>query len=214
MDKYTIPDWDRSILITIDTQNDFTLPDAVASVKGTVDILQNMKQILEQYRKKELPILHVIRLYNKDGSNVDLCRRELIENGTMIVNPGSEGAELVKEIQPKGYKGMDSELLYKGEFQLIGNNEWIMYKARWGAFYKTHLETFLRDRDINTLVFTGCNFPNCPRTSIYEASERDFRIVMIYDAMSQIYEKGKAEMESIGVRLCKSSEVSIVKNKN
>src|SRR3989442_358297 len=30
---------------------------------------------------------------------------------------------------------------------------------------------------ISTLVCCGCNFPNCPRTSLYEASERDFRLV-------------------------------------
>ena len=33
-------------------------------------------------------------------------------------------------------------------------------------------------------MFCGCNFPNCPRTSIYEASERDFRVVLARDAIS------------------------------
>ena len=53
-------------------------------------------------------------------------------------------------------------------------------------------------------VFLGCNYPNCPRTSIYEASERDFRIILVTDAISQLYPKGEEEMENIGVTLFSS----------
>jgi nicotinamidase-related amidase len=48
-------------------------------------------------------------------------------------------------------------------------------------------------------VFCGCNFPNCPRTSIYEASERDFRTVIVEDAISGLYERGHQELINIGV---------------
>ena len=50
-------------------------------------------------------------------------------------------------------------------------------------------------------MFTGCNYPNCTRSSIYEASERDFRIVMIHDAISQLYPKGIEEIKNIGVNV-------------
>jgi nicotinamidase-related amidase len=82
-----------------------------------------------------------------------------------------------------------------------------MYKPRWGAFYKTALEEFLQDRGIDTLVFSGCNYPNCPRTSIYEASERDFRVVLAQDAISQLYSKDKEELKNIGVSLLSASEI-------
>jgi nicotinamidase-related amidase len=49
-----------------------------------------------------------------------------------------------------------------------------MYKSRWGAFYTILLEEHLRSLDINTVIIAGCNFPNCPRSPIHEASERDF----------------------------------------
>ena len=71
-----------------------------------------------------------------------------------------------------------------GGFQQVGAAEHVMYKPRWGAFYDTDLDRHLRESAINTLVFAGCNFPNCPRTSIYEASERDLRIVLVSDAIS------------------------------
>jgi nicotinamidase-related amidase len=47
---------------------------------------------------------------------------------------------------------------------------------------------------VNTLVFGGCNFPNCPRTSISEASERDFRLVLAEDAISGLYDRGRQEL--------------------
>jgi nicotinamidase-related amidase len=53
------------------------------------------------------------------------------------------------------------------------------------------LEDHLRSLRVTTLAFTGCNCPNCPRTSIDEASERDFRVVFVDDAISGVYERGK-----------------------
>ncbi|MCS7464393.1 cysteine hydrolase [Paenibacillus doosanensis] len=200
--NYTSPVWSASALITIDTQNDFTLPGAPAEIKGTSQVLPNMKSLLDAYRAKGLPIIHVIRLYKEDGSNVDLCRKELIENGAKIVAPGSEGAELVQEIRSSEYVALKADELLPGGLQAVGPMEWVMYKPRWGAFYQTVLERFLRERGIDTLVFTGCNFPNCPRTSMYEASERDFRVVMVEDAMSQVYDKGIQEMRNISVLVC------------
>ena len=82
-----------------------------------------------------------------------------------------------------------------------------MYKPRWGAFYETSLEDHLRRQRVSTIVFCGCNFPNCPRASIYEASERDFRVVLAEDAVSGLYDKGRDELESIGVGLMSTAEV-------
>ena len=207
MDKYTDPVFANSALITIDTQNDFTLKDAPAHIPGTSEVIPNMARLLEAYRRKELLIIHVIRLYLRDGSNVELCRKQLIEEGKEIVAPDTEGAELVKELKPDTTKNLNANELLSGRLQEIGRNEFVMYKPRWGAFYNTHLEIFLKERKIDTVVFTGCNYPNCPRTSIYEASERDFRIVLAKDAISQLYPKGEEEMKNIGVCLLKTNEL-------
>ncbi|MGP4039944.1 cysteine hydrolase family protein [Gracilibacillus sp. D59] len=205
--NYTNPNWRNSVLVTIDTQNDFTLPKAPAKIEGTLDVVPKMKRLLNIYRQNNLPIFHVIRLYKEDGSNVDICRREAIENGLRVATPNTDGAELVVEITPNDESKINSDLLFKGKFQLIGKNEWVMYKPRWGAFYNTNLEQFLRNKKADTIVFCGCNFPNCPRTSIYQASERDFRIVMVEDAMSQVYAKGIEEMKNIGVNVLETNEI-------
>jgi hypothetical protein len=63
------------------------------------------------------------------------------------------------------------------------------------------------DGEIGRCIVCGCNFPNCPRTSIYEASERDFRIVAARDALSGLANAGALELEQIGVRLWTTAEV-------
>jgi nicotinamidase-related amidase len=86
-------------------------------------------------------VIHVVRLYCADGSNVDLCHKKDIENGKQIVMPGSDGAELMDELKPSSSIRLKSDLLLSGSLQQIGTMEWIMYKPRWGAFYNTLLES-------------------------------------------------------------------------
>lgn len=207
MDNYTDPQFNSSALITIDTQNDFTLDGAPAMIPGTLDVIPNMVRLLQAYRDNNQPIIHVVRLYPEDGSNVDACRRRQVEQGLSMVIPGSNGAELVAALKPDAGIGLEAQTLLSGQMQAIGANEFVMYKPRWGAFYQTPLETFLQNNAINTLVFCGCNYPNCPRSSIYQASERDYRIVLVTDAVSQLDPKDQQEMTNIGVRLMPCNEM-------
>jgi nicotinamidase-related amidase len=206
MDIYTLPDFIHCALLTIDTQNDFTLPNAVLEIKGTYEIVPNIVKLLKLFREHQKPIIHIVRLYRKDGSNVDISRKKKIEEGLQAAVPNSSGAELVKELKPNE-KRLDAEKLLAGKVQKVAANEYVIYKPRWGAFYNTLLEKFLKEKGITTLIFTGCNFPNCPRTSIYEASERDFRIVLISDAISGIYEKGIEEIKNIGCEVVETEEI-------
>ncbi|GKS10270.1 hypothetical isochorismatase hydrolase [Paenibacillus chitinolyticus] len=184
MNTYIQPNLVTSALLTIDTQNDFSLPGAPAEIPGTSEVLPVMGRLLEQCRAHGIPVIHVIRIYERDGSNADLCRKEMIEAGAAIAAPGTWGADLADAIKPPHAEELRFEALLGGEIQAIGEREWVIYKSRWGAFYNTQLEDFLKERGIDTLIFTGCNFPNCPRTSMYEASERDFKAIMVEDAIS------------------------------
>ncbi|MGB6064213.1 MAG: cysteine hydrolase [Desulfomonilaceae bacterium] len=206
MDDYTEPHWTRSALLTIDVQRDFTIPGAPALIPGTQEVVPQIQRLVRAYRSALLPIIHVIRLYLADGSNVDLCRRTKIERGGRVVVPGTEGSQIVNELLPSPPILLDEVNLLAGEIQSIGDQEWIMYKPRWGAFYKTRLGEYLRQLEVDTLVFSGCNYPNCPRTSIYEASERDFRVVIVEDAVSGLYDRGLQELRGIGANVVTTDE--------
>lgn len=206
MDSYTKPDFSSIALITIDTQCDF-LDGQPFEIPGTSEVLPHMKRLVEAFRCAGLPIIHVVRLYRGDGSNADLCRRGIIEEGATIVCPGTPGSLLAPELLPKPGMSLDTNLLLAGSVQMLAPMEWVIYKPRWGAFYQTPLERLLASLKVSTLAFCGCNFPNCPRASIYEASERDFRVVLAEDAVSGFYEHGRHEMTNIGVALSNSDDI-------
>ena len=205
MKPYTSPNFRSSAVISIDVQCD-TLDGQSLEIPGTSQALPRMKMVLDAYRQKKMPIVHIVRIYKKDGSNVELCRRAAVEDGACILLEGDSGCEPATELFEDRVT-LDGGLLLSGKIQKVSDHEVIIYKPRWGAFYKTPLESYLNDHGIDTLVFLGCNFPNCPRTSIYEASERDFKIVLVEDAVSGLYPKGKEEMLNIGVEVVDAEAV-------
>ncbi|HEV2811200.1 MAG TPA: cysteine hydrolase [Acidimicrobiales bacterium] len=197
----------RSALLTIDVQGDFYERDAPAQVEGTRERLPEMQNVVQAFRSTGRPIVHVVRLYLADGSNAEPVRRPLLTT-TPVVRPGTAGSQVAPELLPKDARQLDSDLLLAGEFQSVGPSEWVMYKPRWGAFYGTRLEDLLRHLAVDTVVLVGCNFPNCPRTTLYEASERDFDAVLVSDAVSGTYERGLREVCAIGAMVMTGSEVS------
>lgn len=194
-------------LLSIDVQNDF-LKGQPFEIPGTSEILPQLQQLLETFRRARLPVIHVVRLYKPDGSNADLCRRSAVEQGAKIVCPGTSGAELAPPLLPAQKLRLHADLLLSGGVQLLGQNEWAIYKPRWGAFFGTPLEQHLAHLGVTSLAFAGCNFPNCPRTSIYEASERDFQVVLVEDAISGLYDRGRDEMKNIGVMMMTANQLA------
>lgn len=197
----------ESALLTIDVQGDFYKPGAPALIEGTAERLPEMKQVVEAFRAASRPIVDVVRLYLADGSNAEPVRRDLV-TATSVVRPETEGCELAPELLPPGGPNLDAKLLLAGGLQSVGPRERVMYKPRWGAFYETRLEEHLRSLAVETVVLVGCNFPNCPRTTLYEASERDFGTVLVSDAVSGVYDIGLREMSNIGATVMDAHEVA------
>lgn len=197
-DPYTRPRAESAALVLIDVQRDFFADDGPLPIAGTAEAIPAMARLAAEFRARALPIVHVVRLYQQDGSNADMVRKHAIEQGARMAVPGSAGSQIASELLPNHVE-LDHELLLSGELQQVGRREHVMYKPRWGAFYQTKLERHLRDSGSDTVVFAGCNYPNCPRTSIYEASERDFRTVLVSDAVSGLDDQGVAQCRAIGV---------------
>jgi nicotinamidase-related amidase len=206
MDRYTEPNFSAAALITIDTQCD-TLDGQPLEIPGTSAILPNMRRLLAAFRGQHRPIVHMVRLYKRDGSNADLCRRAVVEAGQPILGPDTLGCQLAPGLLPSDQLSLDCECLLAGGVQTVTDHEAIIYKPRWGAFYQTLLEDRLRRSGVTTTIFTGCNFPNCPRASVVEASERDFRVVVVQDAVSGFDERADIEMRRIGVAVFSTDQL-------
>jgi nicotinamidase-related amidase len=202
-DPHLEPHWDSAALITIDMQRDF-LSDGAFGLAGTTEILPNLTKLTEAFRAGGRPIVHVVRLYPADGQDVDRVRRTLVQNGAELARPGTPGRLLAPGLAP--IDTLDDEALLRGEPQPLGPGEHALYKPRWGAFYRTRLDELLTERSVDTLVFAGCNLPNCPRASIIEAHERDYRVVLVTDAVSQTSDQGVREIAGLGTVLRTTTE--------
>jgi nicotinamidase-related amidase len=168
---------------------------------GWPSALPNIARLVDSFRAQHAPIYHSVRLYKPDGSNVDACRRQAVEEGLRILMPGTLGAELIDDLKPNKEVRLDPELLFGGDFQEIGRNEYVHYRPRWGAFHNTGLEERLRRQQVTTLVLCGFSFSTGGRASVYEASARDFRIVLVPDALCNATDDAVQELGRMGVYL-------------
>ena len=200
VNKWTAPEFNRAALVTIDVQRD-TLDGQPFEIAGTSQALPQMAELCAAFRDNALPIVHILRLYLPDGSNAELCRREALRNGEQMFLSGSPGRTIAPELLPANAAEPDDALLLQNKPQLVGDSEWYVYKSRWGAFYKSCLEAHLHSLGVSTIILAGCNYPNCIRATVYEASERDFRVVTIKDGISNFTENGWLELQSVGVNM-------------
>ncbi|WP_197502568.1 cysteine hydrolase family protein [Mycobacterium scrofulaceum] len=206
MTDYTTPHWDAAALVVVDLQRDF-LDDGVSAIPGTSAVVPRIAALAAAFRAAGKPIAHVVRLYEPGGSDVDLPRRRMVEEGAQIAAPGSDGAQIADGAIPGGVR-LDSAALLSGRLQHVGSREVIVFKPRWSGFYRTGLEEWLRQERCDTVVVAGCNLPNCPRATLFDASERDLRTVLVADAVSQTSEERLADLERIGVHLSTTESVA------
>jgi nicotinamidase-related amidase len=196
VDEYTSPDFSLSALLTIDLQRDF-----VADVAGTAEVLPAVRRLTDAFREAGRPIVHIVRLYLPDGGNADLSRRTLRGK----VNPRSPGSQLADGFAAEGE--LDPDRLLAGHTQEIGPDEHILYKPRWSAFFRTRLLEHLAERAVSTVVVAGCNYPNCPRSTLVDATERDLRAVGVRDAISGWTTDADRELSGMGIACLETSEV-------
>ena len=199
-------DLSASALITIDVQID-TLDGQPLEVPGTSAVLPQLGRLSEAFRHAGRPIVHVVRLYLDDGSNAEPFRRPAVTSHP-VFRRGTSGRSLAHELLPASAPELDDVLLLSGQLQPLGADEVAMYKPRWGAFHETPLGDHLSAHDIGTVVIAGCNFPNCPRATIYEAGERDLQVIAVADATSGATDERLADLAAIGVSVMSTDKVT------
>lgn len=190
-------EWDAAALVVIDVQNDFV--DGAIPVPGTSEVLPRLERLVAAFRAAARPIVHAIRLYEPGSSDADPVRRASIERGARIVAPRTSGAEIPATITGAAVR-LDTGALLAGQPQSVGPDEVIFYKPRWSAFFRTELQSWLAERQVMSVLVAGCNLPNCPRATLFDATERDFRAGAVTDAVSQVRPDRLADFALIGVQ--------------
>src|SRR5690606_404128 len=149
--------WNSSALLIIDMQNDFAKTSGSAYIEGTAGMTKNLAGMANYFRARKRPVIHIIRLYLEDGSNAELCRKSVIREGTKMVVPCTDGARIAGELLPPDARAHAVEDLRAGKILSNGEQEFVVYKRRWAAFYGIALDAWLRNVGIDSLVIAGCN---------------------------------------------------------
>lgn len=205
MTDYTSLHLERSALVVIDIQTDFV--DGAMPVPGTEAALPALERLLDAFRAAGRPVAHVIRFYEPGGSDVDTVRRASVEAGAVVAAPGTAGSLIPARLTGGRVVELDHSALMTGEPQHLGPREVVLYKPRWSAFHRTGLERWLTEQRVDSVVVAGCNLPNCPRATLFDAAERDLRTALVTDATSQVTAERLADLQLIGVNLLTTAEL-------
>lgn len=151
----------RTALINIDMQNCFVENSPVAAPRG-MEILPRINALAEACRGAGALVMHTVHLVRPDGSNTGVMGEIIPAIAAGLINKGNPQAELHTGI-------------------VVGPNDIILEKPRYGAFTGTDLELILRNKGIDTVIITGICTNVCCETTAREANMRDFHVFFISD---------------------------------
>lgn len=170
----------KTAFLIIDMQNDF-----VSWTPYARAIVPDLAKVLKACRANLVSVIHVIRHYTEDGSDVELPRVENFLKRPFVV-AGTKGADIVPELAPT-------------------EGEPIIIKKRWSAFFRTGLKVLLEEKGLDTIVVGGIFTPNCVRTTVYDAISYDIKVFVLCDGTASedpdVQDANILDMVNIGVKV-------------
>jgi biuret amidohydrolase len=162
---YTVEriDPSKTALIVVDMQNDFVAPGAPMQSPAGLAMVPQLQRVLACCRESGIPVTYTAHVHRPNGCDLGLlghappiARREALV-------AGSAGAAIFPEIAPR-------------------DDEIVISKHRFSAFYGTDLEIILRGLGVTTVVITGVTTENCCHATARDAFFRDFQVIFLSDA--------------------------------
>lgn len=182
---------DNAALLIIDMQNDFIRDSAPLQVPGAEAIIPNIRILRDLFRRRRLPVFHVLRVHRPDGCDVEISRRELFARQPFAVD-GTRGARVIDELAPEA-------------------GEYIIKKVRMSAFFDTDLDLLLRSMGVGCVVVAGIQTPNCIRTTVFDAFAYNYRTFLVEDAVGaaneDVHRSNCRDMANIGTVMVKTADV-------
>ncbi|MBN1167762.1 MAG: cysteine hydrolase [Methanospirillaceae archaeon] len=179
-------------LCIIDMQNDFIGPEAPLPIPGALAVIPQIQSVLSHFRDQKLPVVHIQRIHRRDGSDVELTRRELFLKTPFAVEE-TKGAAIIDDLAP-----------------LPG--EYLIRKTRMSSFIATDLDILLRSIGIDTMYITGIQTPNCIRATAFDALAYNYLPVLVRDAIGaqteEVHESNLRDMAAVGMQIITSGDVA------
>jgi len=185
---------ENTALLIIDMQNDFVGLEAPLRVAGADGIIGPITALLNCFREKNLPVIHLLRVHRPGGADVEYFRRELFAKTPFAV-AGTRGAAVIDPLTP-----------------LPG--EYILSKTRMSGFFGTDLDLLLRSLGIEWIIVAGIQTPNCIRTTVFDAMAFGYETYLVSDATAaatgEIHQANIRDMAAIGVGILTTEECRVM----
>ena len=182
----------KAALLIIDMQHDFASKDGVLPVAGAGEVIKPIRHILSEFRSRNLPVFHVVRVHQPDGADVEWFRSDIFRKTPFAVR-GTRGADVIAELTPNP-------------------GEYLLEKIRMSAFMGTGIDLTLRTLGVGTVVIAGIQTPNCIRTTVFDAMAYHYRTILVDDATGaqtrEIHEANVLDMKNIGVQILKAADIA------
>ena len=181
-------------LLLIDMQHGFIDKDSPLCIEGAYATIPACAKALAHARSTGVEVIHVIRSYAEDGSDVEATRYDAWAAGGKPISTACAN--------PRSFEEPDAIAPQSGDRVII--------KPRFSAFFATELDLVLRRLGINTVVLAGTTTPNCIRTTCYDALSLDYNVVVLENCTSSRSSAVQAanieDMRAIGAHIMSGEE--------
>lgn len=165
---------DRTALLVIDMQNGFCHPDGSFAGLG-LDVsmcnaaIAGCRRLVEAAHAAGVPVVYTRYVYRADYKDGGVLVQEVLPALADVKSlaAGTWDAELVDELVPT-------------------DEDFVLDKNRYSAFYGTGLEPILTSLGVRNLVMAGVTTNMCVETTARDASQRDYRVFVVSDATGEL----------------------------
>jgi nicotinamidase-related amidase len=181
----------KAVLLIVDMQNDFVHPDGPMSVPTAEEVVPRVRDILDSFRRRKLPVIHVIREHRQDASDVEISRIEKFKQRNYAVK-GTKGADIIDELKP-------------------APGETVLSKNRFSAFFMTELPLILDRIGPEYVVIAGIQTPNCIRHTAIDSLCYNFKTIVVADATTaatpEVHQANLTDMDRMGIQISTIEQV-------
>jgi len=136
-------------LLVIDMLGDFIYEDGALPVKGAAELIPRINQRIKEFRRRGEPVIFIADSHAPDDREFEIWPKHCIR--------GSEGAKVVEELDKR-------------------EEDEVVEKTTYSAFYNTRLEDVLREKGAEELVLMGVLTDICVLHTAADAAMRGYRV--------------------------------------
>ncbi len=149
-------------LLVIDMLKDFVEEDGSLPVPDAKKLIKPINKALQEFRENRDPVIFVCDSHDEGDREFKAWPKHAVT--------GTEGAEII-------------EALNKREENVV------VKKKRYSAFYNTDLEEILKKKDVDTLVLAGVLTDICVLHTATDAAMRNYKVVVLKDCVASVNEE-------------------------